>query len=132
MISVTAPTNWYSILGTGEFVQVNVFAEGDFDTQVSIYSGESCDTLTCIEANDDSPFPGPRSTISVLLEAEVPYYILVHGYNNAAGEYSLEIKELERATNDECVTGTPMTLGTPESGSTLAATVDDDLPYCGL
>lgn len=108
-----------------------MFAQ-DFDTQVSIYSGESCDDLSCVDANDDAPFPGPQSSLSVFLEAGFPYYVLVHGYNNAAGEYNMDINELERAVNDECAAATIVTLGTSESGSTLAATADNDIPFCGV
>lgn len=127
---MTAPTNWYSIIGNGEFIQVNVFAE-DFDTQISIYLGD-CGALTCVDANDDSSFPGPQSSLSVFLEEGLSYSLLVHGYNNAAGEYAMDINPVESAENDECTSATVLSFGSSESGSTLAATPNSDLSFCGV
>ena len=109
---------------------MNVFAEA-FDTQISIYSGD-CGALTCVDANDDAAFPGPQSTLSIFLEEGLSYVILVHGFNNAAGEYTMEIDTLESAENDECTSATVVTFGSSESGSTLAATPNSDLPFCGV
>ena len=126
---MTAPTLWYSIVGSGAYIQVSLFA--DFDTQVSIYLGESCEILTCVDSNDDSTIPGPRSTLSALLEDGVPYFILVHGHDNAAGEFTMVIDTLDSAANDECRDATELILGSYESGSTFAASMEEGVPFCG-
>jgi hypothetical protein len=129
--NITAPAVWYSIQGTDEIVQVSLIA--DFDTQLSIYKGTSlsCDALSCVATNDDSQVPGKSSILTEQLERGTTYYILVHGFGSNSGDFVLEVATLEGAANDNCTNAVELVLGEYVTGSTLAASSDEGLPFCG-
>jgi hypothetical protein len=53
-ISITGPTVWYSVLGTGGDLMASLCdIQTAFDTQISVFSG-TCTSLVCIGGNDDS------------------------------------------------------------------------------
>jgi hypothetical protein len=54
-VSITGPTVWYSVLGTGGNLMASLCdIQTAFDTQISVFSGPSCTSLLCIGGNDDS------------------------------------------------------------------------------
>lgn len=110
-------------------MQVELFAE--FDARVSVYTG-GCDALSCLATNDQSPVPGPESSLSVNLENGQMYYILVHGVGTSAGDYNLVVKTLDPAENDDCTDATELNFGVSESGTTFSASSTRDLPFCGV
>ena len=129
--NITSPTVWYTVMGNGEITQFSVFA--DYDAWISIYEGDSCDMLECTNTNDDSPLGGNASSvIAQPLEDGVMYYINVHGYETAYGDFSIESEVLQPAGNDECSAAEMLELDTTVSSNTLAATGDPGLPFCGL
>ena len=128
--NITSSTVWYTMVGTGAITQLSLFA--DFDSKISIYSGDSCEELDCVNSNDDSPIVGPRSVIAQPMDEGVNYYILVHGFGRKSGSFTLESEVLEPAANDECSGAIPLELGVNASSSTLAATADEGLPFCGM
>jgi hypothetical protein len=75
----------------------------DFDTQISIYEGASCEQLSCIAGNDNDC--GLQSSVSWFAAAGELYYILVHGYT--AGTFGLTVSEIE---NDSCPSSQPLPL----------------------
>ena len=128
---ITAPTVWFTFVPNATvIVQFSLYA--DYDAQISIYEGESPETLTCWNSNDDSPIPGPRSVIAQPLEQGKTYYINVHGYQKAYGMFTLESEELQAPTNDLCSGATSLELGVEAESNSLAATGDAGLPFCGV
>ena len=47
----TSPGVWFTLSGTGETLVLAVTA--DYDSQISLFAGDSCDSLTCVSTNDD-------------------------------------------------------------------------------
>ncbi|MCA1752032.1 MAG: T9SS type A sorting domain-containing protein [Cryomorphaceae bacterium] len=83
----------------------------DFDSKIRVFSG-SCDDLTCVDGNDDS-FTNCGSGGASYLEAEVSadetYYVLVHGFSDNEGDFTLELtcdafdcQDLEANIGDAC------------------------------
>ena len=91
----------------------------------------SCDDLSCVTTNDDSPVPGVQSILTQKLESGETYYILVHGFGSNSGPFALEVETLEGAANDNCTTATVLVLGEAVAGSTLAASNHKGLSFCG-
>ena len=118
------------MVGTGEITQLSLF--GEYDSKISIYAGDNCDELVCVNSNDDSPVIGPSSVVAQPMEEGQTYFILVHGFERESGSFTLESEVLDPAENDDCTAATPLELGVNVSSNTLAATVDEDLPFCGL
>ncbi len=83
---------WYSVGGNGQTItatlcSINTF----FDTKMSVFCG-SCSGLVCVGGNDDDPncgIDGLQSTVSWCSQSGQTYYILVHGFNTAAGGFEL-------------------------------------------
>jgi hypothetical protein len=89
--SVTAPGVWYTVEGTGSEMTASTCNQADFDTKISVYTG-SCESLVCIGGRDDaagcSGFTTEYSWPSQIGET---YYILVHGFGSATGDFDLTI-----------------------------------------
>lgn len=92
----TSPDVWYTIQGTGEtFTADTCFETTDFDTQISIYEGDDCSSLMCIDANDDNcPSPVRASSVSWQTKLFTNYYVVVHGFQNATGTFDLLVSDL--------------------------------------
>ncbi|MEI7801978.1 MAG: T9SS type A sorting domain-containing protein [Bacteroidota bacterium] len=84
----TAPGVWYTIVGDGSVMTASLCNGTTWDTKLNVYSG-TCANLTCVSGNDD--FCGLQSQVSFLSQVGVNYYILVNGYNNATGDFQLEV-----------------------------------------
>jgi hypothetical protein len=122
---------WYKVLGNGELTTFLLFAE--FDSRISIYKGEGCEKLECLNTNDDSPIQGgPSSSLTQTLEDGSMYFISVHGYGVAYGNFSISSQVVELAANNDCIAAQPLELGVNISGDTSAATGDPKLPECGV
>lgn len=85
---------WYTITGTGFPISLTLCnATTNYDTKLRVYSG-SCASLVCVAGNDDI---GSACSFSTLLSAVTfnsvngtTYFILVHGFSTASGNFSLE------------------------------------------
>lgn len=86
--SVSAPGVWYSFIGDGDQTILSTCSNVSYDSKINVYSG-SCDALTCVAGNDDTPGAGTCSTVSFDTEAGVLYHVLVQGYNGATGSFDL-------------------------------------------
>ena len=84
---------WFKTTGDGDIFTAATCGRGtNFDTQISVFSG-SCGTLGCLERNDDSCFL--QSRVVWPTNASEEYFILVHGFGTAEGNFELS---LERQT----------------------------------
>ena len=80
---------WYTFT-TATDQDVTVDTEGsDFDTQVRVFSG-TCSSLTCIGADDDDG-TGLLSSFTFTATANETYLIIVAGYANATGNFTLNV-----------------------------------------
>lgn len=101
IINNTAPGVWYRVVGTGESITASTCNDGndstgsaDYDTKISVFSGD-CGNLTCVTGADDTlPECGGGTTkVSWASEFGVEYLILVHGFSSDTGNFNLSIDE---------------------------------------
>ena len=89
-----APGVWYSFVGNGDLITANTCGAGnDYDTALSVFSGE-CGALEMIIQNDDAcTRPGQccLTMVEWVAEEDVTYLVLVHGWSTSRGNYSLEL-----------------------------------------
>jgi hypothetical protein len=123
--NITSRSLWYSYTGTGEVVTLSTCGSASFDTKISVFSGDCLDPV-CVAGGDDAPnCPGNTSVVTFPSEDGVAYLILVHGYNQASGAFTLNMscaEACETASNDLCenasvvdVVGFGLCEGTPGS-----------------
>lgn len=115
-----APGVWYQVTGTGGVMIANTCGAGtNYDTRLSVYSGFTCTGLTCVDGNDD--FCGLQSQVSWSSTAGFPYFILVHGFGTASGDFELFIDCAQVAPpNDDVCNATPVTFGVTNFANCLA------------
>ena len=127
----TGPGVWYTLVGSGETLGISVNAE--YDSQITVYIGEDCETLVCIDGNDQSLLGG--STTSGLLvssNTDETLYVLVHGFGSSKGSFSIHVDVAEFPENDICSAATEILAdGILVSGDTTLASLDEGLTYCG-
>ncbi|MBL0015324.1 MAG: HYR domain-containing protein [Bacteroidetes bacterium] len=89
---------WYVMPGNGNQITLTTCNAGtDFDTKLRVYTGSPA-SLTCLTGNDDigggcSTGPGSpsfKSSVTWCSTPGVDYYILVHGFSSAEGNFTLE------------------------------------------
>ena len=89
--AITAPGVWYEFTDTSGLITdytISLCAGTDFDSKLTVYSG-TCGALVCETANDDSC--GLQSEVSFQGDGNTTYYILVHGFDNATGNFTLNV-----------------------------------------
>ena len=126
--TITSPGVWFRRNGNGARFRAhtcNVLGT-TFDTKISVYRG-SCNNLECVRANDDAPIAADcgTSTHSSVTWDSVPgvtYYILVHGFLGAAGEFVLGLEEEEVPTSAPSSSPTPLPTSVPTGGPTAVPT----------
>jgi hypothetical protein len=87
------PGVWYTFDGAGETVTFYTCSEfTDFDTQITIFSGDDCGNLECIDSRDDNC--GTHTWLTYLCEEGNTYYILVSGKPGprSTGNYELHVQ----------------------------------------
>jgi hypothetical protein len=94
-----------------------------------LYTGD-CETLTCADHNDDT-ITDESSLFAEFLEQGQTYYLLVHGFDQAQGDFELVTETIEPVRNDACSAAIELTVGESLSGDALAATMNNGLPFCG-
>jgi hypothetical protein len=81
---------WFTFLGDGTSMTASTCGNTNFDSQISIYIGSSCESLSCVAFSDNSPSccsspdwecNSTAAAISVATTLGVTYYICVHGTN---------------------------------------------------
>jgi hypothetical protein len=82
-VSQTQPGVWYRITGTGQ-IMAAYLCNTVWDSKISVFSGTSCSSLTCVGGNDDyGPTCATTSASYQWLSVNgMNYYILIHGYSS--------------------------------------------------
>ncbi|MCW5900382.1 MAG: hypothetical protein KIT10_14035 [Flavobacteriales bacterium] len=120
------PGVWFRFVGTGVNTVASLCGSG-FDTQIRVFSG-ACTGLTCVAGNDD--FCGLQSQVTWFAANGVTYWILVHGFGAAQGNYTLNLTCAGPPPNDVCGAAIIMTCGSSVTGNTSFAGADV-APFCG-
>ncbi len=94
-VTISAPGVWYTyteaIPGLVSDITLSTCNDADFDTKISVYSGD-CGTLTCVAANDDGDgCSGFSSELTFQSDGVSTYYILVHGFLTQTGDFNLTL-----------------------------------------
>lgn len=80
---------WYYLVGDGDEVTLSTCNDANFDSKISVFAG-NCNALTCVAGNDDGPVCNNNTSVTTFVaELGVSYWVLVHGYNGAVGNFSL-------------------------------------------
>ena len=117
-------TQWYTFTGDGEVYSIlttdcngTVTDYIDFgDTQIAIYSGNDCGSLTPVACNEDVAGTDPNGPYPAGLdfqtEVGVTYYMIVDGFAGSDGEYCIEFTQIANITCDDIALGdaTPTTI----------------------
>jgi len=107
-VGVTSAGVWYTytetIPGLISDITLSTCDDADFDTKISVYEGD-CGALTCVAANDDGAGCGAfTSELTFQSDGVSTYYILVHGFGGAVGDFNLSVSCLPVAPfNDPIV-----------------------------
>ena len=111
--NITTKGVWYSFIGTGETITMATCGAASFDSKISVFTG-GCDALTCVGGNDDAPgCPGNSSQVVFPSTAGTEYLVLVHGYQQAQGNFTLSATcapGCDIAENDECAVATQLAI----------------------
>ena len=102
-----SPGVWYSLIGTGTTITASTCNMAAYDTKITIFCGP-CDDLTCVIGVDDAAgCAGFTTEVEWCAGAGVTYYILVHGFGNQTGAFTLGISEngVNCTADDGCVAG---------------------------
>jgi hypothetical protein len=124
---------WYWVLGKeGLMYRVDTCSENtNFDTEISIYKG-SCDgELECVDVNDES-CDGTTSSVQWKTEEGVMYYIKIHGFDGAIGNFGMTVARFVPPKNDDCLESIHLSHSNGETVvvSTAGAKTLDVLPGC--
>jgi hypothetical protein len=128
--AVTSKGLWYGFTGQDVEVTLSTCDQSAFDTRISVYTG-GCDGLQCVLMNDDAAdCAGNSSQLTFHALDGVDYLVLVHGYEENTGSFTLSMGCAEpcapAVANDDCATAThldtqPLSDCTPLSGSNQCA-----------
>ena len=127
--SNTAPGVWYRVMGTGATMTATTCNGGtDYDTKISVFC-DDCPSLPCVGGNDDTVGApaecdlngnNRKSTVSWCSQYGAEYLILVHGFQDATGEFQLDISD----------DGAPCSGGVDCGGSAIGACCSPDGGAC--
>ncbi len=91
----SAPGVWYVYNDTTGLVTDILLStcstNTNYDTKISVYTGDcGAPPLTCVAGNDDSPnCTNFQSEVEFQSDGNTTYYILVHGFGGATGDFEL-------------------------------------------
>ncbi len=113
---------------TSQLIEASTCNGTDFDTQITITSGGNCESLNCVTFDDQGC--GDQSRAIWYAEAGETYFINIHGFRDARGEYSLTLNPAQ--SHDECASAEgPVVVGSTVFGTTTGSSIDSDVPQCG-
>ena len=99
----TAPGAWYVLTPDIDAIaSFSTCSQADFDTKISVFSADACDgLLTCVGGQDDNFTCTGNTTLleNIDIFSGTNYYILVHGFDDQQGTFTLSI-ECEEVTLD--------------------------------
>ncbi len=133
-----APGVWYKFEDTSGLAS-NILvstcsANTDYDTQLTIYTGDCPNGLVCVTNNDDSPnCSNFQSEAEFSSDGNSTFYILVQGWNGSVGNFELTLTcEFIPPPNDEIANAIDLDeVGCPftdEDVAMPAATEEDGTP----
>jgi hypothetical protein len=127
-VDITSPGVWFQFNGTGDILTVNTCFQTNFDSKISVFEG-SCDNLVCVGGNDD--FCGLQSSVSVDSQAGRSYYVLVHGFEDETGFFTLNVATEENLSANYCSIARALNPGERVIGNTEFAEPEPlDLDSC--
>ncbi|MCB1060193.1 MAG: hypothetical protein KDB65_08170 [Calditrichaeota bacterium] len=109
-------------------VTVSLCGSG-YDTGLSVYTGGSCPGTTQVACNDDGTCAtSVHSQVTFNANRNTTYYVIVHGYGNYSGSYSLSVSKINLVPSNDTCPGTAITsLPYSDTGSTTCATNNFDV-----
>lgn len=118
---------WYFVeVEENTYMEASTCDAASFDTQITIMSGH-CGFLSCVTFNDNSC--GDQSRVTWYAEKGETYFVVVSGYRDDWGEYTLTMKPT--SINDQCAEAdTPFELGSATTGTTSGSSAEN-LASCG-
>lgn len=90
----TAPEVIYRLLLPCTRVVTANLCGSQYDTRLDVRTGEGCAGSTLVGCNDDDyceGVPSLNSGVGWGAEANTEYYLIIHGYQNASGPYTLTV-----------------------------------------
>jgi len=116
--NITATGLWYSFTGDGQDATLSTCGGSGYDTKISVFTG-GCAAPVCVAGNDDGPnCPANTSSLEMQTTPGTEYLVLVHGYGQAQGAFTLSLTCATACTpqeNDACTNATVLALQ-PMSG----------------
>lgn len=93
--AVTSPGVWYVLNDdSGLVTDITITmctGSTSYDSKLSVYTGDcGAPPLTCVAGNDDTC--GLQSEVSFQSDGNTTFYILVHGFGGATGDFELDIQ----------------------------------------
>lgn len=118
----SAPGVWYSFVATSTIANLSTCNQANYDTKISVFTG-SCDAPVCVGGQDDdlSNCTGFTTNLNVHTIPGETYFVLVHGFANATGDFTLTMTCLEGPDNDLCENAIPIYCGDVVNGNTELA-----------
>lgn len=89
-VPVTSPGVWYSVVGTGNTMTASLCDGTDYDSRLSVYC-QSCTEPTCVVGDEDGC--DLQSIVSWCSQPDAVYLILVHGFGNDDGNFTLTLSD---------------------------------------
>lgn len=89
--NITSPGVWYTLnddTGLPGDITLSLCNGTDFDSKISVYTG-TCGALVCVDGNDDAC--GLQSEITFASDGNTQYYILIHSFGGATGNFTLDV-----------------------------------------
>ena len=131
--SNTAGGVWYTFTATNPIATLSTCNNANYDTKISVYSG-SCGALVCVGGQDDNFDAGClnfTTKLTVVTTIGQQYWVLVHGFGQATGDFTLSIDCVNPVVpNDLCDGAIPISCGSTVSGTTTGSTFDN-VGFCG-
>lgn len=120
---------WYLFEATeSKLMEASTCENTDFDTQLTIATGQHCDAVDCVTFDDQGC--GDQSKATWFAEAGEKYYISVHGFRGAKGDFELVVQEV--TSHDSCTLAKgPLEIGSTVTGTTAGAVATDLVGQCG-
>lgn len=125
----TGRSSWFVYKAeTSQMMEASTCGAGtDFDTRITVGSGR-CEQLTCVTFNDQAC--GDQSRAVWYAQAGRTYYINVHGYRMAKGNFELVVQPTNQ--NDQCNSAFgPVAVGSTVYGTTSGSNLDNAMDQCG-
>jgi hypothetical protein len=85
--NATASGVWYTVIGDGGLITASTCTETDFNSHISVFTGDSCDQLACVDGNNTGC--GIQSLFNFESIQFETYYVFVHGFGDASGNFAL-------------------------------------------